>query len=132
MLSAGKLRHRIQIQYPYETQDQDTGAINVVWLTLATVWAAIEPVSAREFIASQSETSRITTRITIRYRNDISEKMRLYHSSKNMYYDIHGLLSDKDSGLEYLTLPCSEGVKYEGGIIAIPVNLTLPEIYVLS
>lgn len=113
MLQAGKLRHRVVIQYPVETQNQDTGAIDIVWTNLATVWASIEPLSAREFIAAQSEASRITTRIIIRYRSDVNSKMRLYHSFKGQYYDIHGVLSDKNSGLEYLTLPCSEGLKYK-------------------
>lgn len=112
MLNAGKLRHRVVIQQAVETQDSNTGAINVVWQDVATVWAAIEPLSAREFIAAQAEDSSITTRITIRYRRDISAKMRLHHRAKNVFYDIHGILSDKNSGLEYITLPCSEGLKY--------------------
>lgn len=113
MLSAGKLRHRVQIQYPIETQDQNTGAIQVSWAVLASVWASIEPLSAREFVAAQSEDSKVTTRITIRYRSDINSAMRLYHPAKGLLYNIEGVLSDKDSGLEYLTLPCSEGLMYK-------------------
>lgn len=112
-LEAGKLRHRVTIQEPVETQDQQTGAMDVVWTDITKVWSAIEPLSAKEFIAAQSEDSEVTTRITIRYRADINEKMRLYHPAKNTYYNIKGILSDKDSGLEYLTLPCSQGLRYE-------------------
>lgn len=110
-LNAGNLRHRIQIQSPVETQDQDTGAITVEsWVTVATVWAAIEPLSAREFITSQTEKSQVVARITIRYRNDIDPKMRIYHPGKSKFYNIEGLLSDKDSGFEYLTIPVSTGL----------------------
>lgn len=110
-LSAGKLRHRVNIERPVETQDEDTGAVVVSWQYVATVWAAIEPMSAREFVASQTEFSKVDTRITIRYRNDILSNCRLYHAKKQIYYNIAGVLSDKDSGLEYLTLACSQGVR---------------------
>lgn len=130
MLQAGKLRHRVTLQRQAETQDSATGAVVVSWQNVATVWAAIEPVSAREFIASQSEVSRVTTRITIRYRSDITSKMRLYHSAKDAFYNIEGVLSDKDSGLEYITLPCSEGVRYLEGEpeAVVPVILISPVI----
>lgn len=111
-LNAGKLRHRIVIQSQQETQNSTTGAIIVAWVDLATVWAAIEPISAREYTVAQSEDSKVTTRITIRYRADLTAKMRAYHAAKNKYYNIEGVLSDKDSGLEYITLPCSEGIRY--------------------
>ena len=108
MIDAGKLRHRVTIQSYTETQDTTTGAITKVWNTFATVWASIEPLSAKEFIAAQAEQSKISLRITIRYLKNLEPKMRIYHAAKDKYYDIEGILSDKDSGLEYLTLPCSE------------------------
>ncbi len=129
-MMTANLRHRVTIQKPVETQDTDSGAVIVSWQDVATVWSEIAPLSAREFIAAQAEDSKINTRITIRYRNDVTAKMRLYHSSKDMYYNIEGVLSDKDSGLEYLTLPCSEGVRYQDGDpdAVIPVVLTYPAI----
>lgn len=130
MFNAGKLRHRVTIQKPVETQDDESGAVDVVWHDVATVWAAIEPLSAREFIAAQAEDSRISARVTIRYRQDVTAKMRLFHAAKGVYYDIHGVLADKDSGLEYLTLPVSEGVKYQSGQpdAVLPVVLEYPTI----
>lgn len=130
MIRAGKLRHRIVIQEPVETQDQTNGAVNVLWQDLATVWAEIAPLSARDLIAAQAEASKVTTRITIRYNNYINSKMRIYHASKDKYYNIEGVLSDADSGLEYLTIPCSEGLKYQEGIpnAVLPVSLEPPVI----
>lgn len=69
-------------------------------------------MSAREFVASQAEASKVDTRITIRYRA-IDASMRLYHKSKDIYYNIEGVLFDKESGLEYITLPCSQGLRTE-------------------
>lgn len=129
-LEAGKLRHRIVIQQPVETQDAGTGAINVTWADLATVWAAIEPLSAREFVASQAEASQVSSRVVIRYRDDVTAKMRIHYVAKDIYFNIEGVLSDKDSGQEYLTLPVSDGTRYEEGDpeAVVPVNLTAPAI----
>lgn len=112
MIDAGKLRHRITIQSPTETQDQTTGAISQTWENIADVWCAIEPLSVREFIAADAEDSKVNCKVIIRYRDGINAKMRLYHQAKNIYYNIEGILFDKDSGLEYITMPCSEGLRY--------------------
>ncbi|MYZ41415.1 head-tail adaptor protein [Achromobacter sp. KS-M25] len=107
-MSSGKLRHRVVIQRQQNTQDPDTGDLTTTWVDLASVWASIEPLSAREFVQSSATQSNITARVTIRYRKGIDATMRILHREK--IYGIEGVLADKDSGLEYLTLPCSEGV----------------------
>lgn len=107
-LSAGRLRHRIRIERPGYEQDSVTGEMVLSWeLVAEKVPAAIEPLSAREFIAAQAVQSQVTTRIVIR-RREIDASMRIVHRGK--IYNIHGVLADPKSGLEYLTLPCSEGV----------------------
>ena len=78
------------------------------WQDVANVWASIEPLSVREFIASQAVQAEITARAVIRYRADIDATMRLIHRGK--IYNIIGILADKNSGLEYQTLTLSEGV----------------------
>lgn len=105
-LDAGRLRHRVTVQYPEEVQDTTTGAIDVVWRDFATVWAAIEPLSVREFMASASMQSEVTARIVIRTLAGIDAKMRVQHGSR--YYGIKGILMDADSGLEYMTLAVSD------------------------
>lgn len=107
MFSGRRLRHRISIESVVETQDPVTGAISETWATFGTYWASIEPLSAKAFIASQAEQSKITTKIQIRYASGINSKMRIYHPVENRYYKIEGVLSDKTSGKHYLTLPCS-------------------------
>lgn len=128
MIQAGKLRHRVTIQKPVRTQDQNSGAYITTWQDIDSVWCSIEPISVREFVASQVEDSKVTTRIIIRYRSDINHSYRLYHSAKNKYYNIEGILADKNSGMEYITIPCSEGLRDEYVDEALPVNLTLPSI----
>jgi SPP1 family predicted phage head-tail adaptor len=78
------------------------------WTDVATVWASIEALSAREFIAAQAAQSEITARVVMRYRPGVEATMRLKHGADA--YNIHGVLPDPDSGREWLTLPVSRGV----------------------
>lgn len=107
-MEAGKLRHRITIQRPIRTQNPVSGTITQAWEDVATVWASIEALSAREFIAAQAVQSKVAARVVIRYREGIDASMRILHKGK--IYNIEGVLPDPKSGREYLTLPCSEGV----------------------
>lgn len=109
-MEAAKLRHRVTLQQPINGRDSFGGVVPD-WQDVADLWAAIEPISAREFIASAAEQSKVTTRITIRARPGVTAKMRIYHTDSGKYYNIEGVLSDKESGKDYYTLPCSEGVR---------------------
>ncbi len=116
-MDSGKLRHRIEIQeYVYLGQDPETGAEIREWREFHSCWAAIEPLSARELIAAQSTQSKVSARITIRYVDGINAAMRILHVKRGVatVYNIEGVLADNDSGLEYLTLPVSEGVSING------------------
>ena len=105
----GKLRHRITLQRPGLSQDPQTGEMIPGWQDVATVWASIEPLSAREFIAAQAGQSEVSARVVIRHRDDVDATMRALYRGK--LYNIHGVLADPKSGLEYLTLPVSEGTR---------------------
>lgn len=106
-LDAGKLRHRVVLQERLTEQDTDTGDMEETWSTVATIWAAVEPMSARELLAADAVQSKLTTRIVIRTR-EVDYSMRIVYRGKN--YNIEGVVPDKESGLEYITLMCSEGV----------------------
>jgi len=107
-MQAGKLRHRVIIQKHDQSQDPATGEIVTAWVNVATVWAAIEPLSAREFIAAQAGQSQISARATIRYTDGLDATMRLLHNGAA--YNIEGVLPDPKSGRHYLTLTLSGGV----------------------
>lgn len=119
--AAGKLRHRVRIDRFSDNvdsngdviQDPNTGEVSRSWQAVDTVWAAIEPLSAREFIQSAAGQSEITARLVIRFRNDVLATDRLVHVVNGVagkIYNPAGFLADKESGMEYLTMPCSEGV----------------------
>ncbi|AOY88649.1 head-tail adaptor protein [Marinobacter salinus] len=107
-LNPGKLRHRITIEKPGQTQDPATGEMIDGWQLVDEVWAAKRPSSAREFKQSQAGQSEITGEFQIRYRDDVDATMRILHKGK--VYNIEGVLEDNESGMEWLTLPYSQGV----------------------
>lgn len=104
----GKLRHRVTIEKSGRTQDPETGEITLGWQAMATVWATVEPLSAKEFIAAQAGQSEVTARIKMRYRGDIGPTMRAKY--RGQVYNIHGVLPDPHSGRHWVTLPVSRGV----------------------
>ncbi|MGL4683506.1 MAG: phage head closure protein [Hafnia alvei] len=107
-MQAGKLRHRVTLQARVQVQNQASGAVETTWADVAILYAEVVPSSVREFVAAQATQNEITTRITIRYRDGVTPKHRIFFRGK--IYNIEGVLPDPKSGREYLTLPCSEGV----------------------
>lgn len=74
-----KLRHRITLQQPIETQNT-YGEPEIRWQNVSTgVWAEIEPLRGREYFAAKQINAEVEARIKIRYRNDLSAKMKLVH-----------------------------------------------------
>lgn len=120
-MRAGTLRHTVRIEsYDYVRdesgeviQDPVTGETSQQWVEVATVPAAFEPLSAREFIAAQAGQSKVSVRIVIRYRDGLNAAMRLVHVRQGLpdvIYNPAGFLADKTSGREYLTIPASEAI----------------------
>lgn len=122
-IEAGRLRHRVRferLEYVLDSngtpwQDPQTGATRREWREVAEVWAEVAPVSAREFMQSRAMQAEISARVVVRPPDEfeIEPTMRLVHiriGRRPVIYNIHGVLPDANSGLEYLTLPVSAGV----------------------
>lgn len=105
-MQAGRLRHRLEIQEKRPSRDPDSGAVVSAWVKVATPRGSFEPLSARDFIAAAAAKTKLSARAVIRFRADVKERMRLRHGGKAFL--IQGLLPDKESGREYLTLLLSE------------------------
>lgn len=103
-IEAGQLRHRVKIRQRVDTQDAQ-GNITETWAFHRAVWAAIEDLSVRDFIAADAMQSQITTRITIRHMPTFDPlRMRIHHG--DTVYEPVGVLADINSGQEYQTIPC--------------------------
>jgi SPP1 family predicted phage head-tail adaptor len=108
-LAAGKLKHFVELQRPKTTQNATTGEMVTSWVKVANFYAEIVPQSVSDFIAAAANQSEVRGRMTIRRRSDIDATMRVVH--RGLAYQIVGVLPDMESGLEYQSLPVSEGVR---------------------
>ena len=109
MTQAGRLNKRVKIsQLVTGSPAVDAyGQPNTSWEELDTVWAAVEPVSGREFWTQQQVQSEITAKIRIRYRADIATGMKAEYGGKT--YMIQVVIDLLEAHRE-LHLMCSEGV----------------------
>ena len=110
-IEAGKLRHLVVIERKRSKQDPETGSRVDTWEALPPplIWAEIIESSVRDFIAASAEQSQVGGRIVIRYRNDVQAGQRVVYRGEQ--YQILGAMRDMESGLEYLTLPVTAGVR---------------------
>ena len=106
-LRAGRLRHRVVLQYPVDTRSA-TGGVTTTYTADSTVWAAIEPISGKEYLASQQAQNEVSVSILIRYHPTIDESWRVTHGGKT--YAIETIINH-DMRNHLLTLMCSEGTK---------------------
>lgn len=117
-IDAGRLRHVVDIEVRSDAQDATEGGLTTTWTPLFTnVRAAIEPVSVREFIGAGKVESDVTARIVVRFRPGLDSAQRIVHGRNCCaatvgleIFNPEGPLRDKDTGLEYVTFPCSQGV----------------------
>lgn len=103
-LAIGEMRHRITFQQPIKTPDGHKGH-TVSWQGLVTVWASVEPLSGREYFYSHQIKAEVTHRVKIRYRSDISMKMRIKHEDRIL--DIESIIDLKERR-QILEILCRE------------------------
>lgn len=88
MLDAGALRHRVALQ-KYDGGTDDYGDLlrqdDSHWQTMATVWAAVDPVSGREYYAAEQAQSEVTHKVRLRYRAGVTPGMRVLLGQRRLY-----------------------------------------------
>ncbi|MEQ1178368.1 phage head closure protein [Acinetobacter nosocomialis] len=112
-----QLRHRITIQKPIQTQDQNTSKLITSWSNLTTIWAEVTDLSTRDVIAAKAANSTIQARAKVRYSSTtklIDSTMRVHFDG--YFYKIDGNpMRDPDSRREYLTINLATGDKAWNG-----------------
>lgn len=104
-MRAGTLRHRVTLQVRAPSQDAE-GQPDGAWGNVATVWAAVEDISTRELVRGGIESGQATTRITCRYRTDITSGMRAVHGDRT--FEIIGPPIDREGRTRELEILCRE------------------------
>jgi SPP1 family predicted phage head-tail adaptor len=76
MSAPGELRDRLVLEQPVETPD-GAGGVTRGYASVATLWAAVAPVSARDDVVADALGATATHRIVIRTRADVTTRHRL-------------------------------------------------------
>lgn len=106
-MQIGRLRNYVTIEQQSVTQNSYNEEI-VTWGALAQVWAEIKPIVAYERLvkAADQVVATVTHRVRIRYRTDVTPKMRIKHGSR--CFDIEGVQGDPTGKQAELYLLCKE------------------------
>jgi len=76
MLSIGHLRDRMTLEAPDEMPD-GAGGVTRNWSALAQIWAALEPLGGGDGVVADKRVARLTHRVVMRMRRDVSLNHRL-------------------------------------------------------
>jgi SPP1 family predicted phage head-tail adaptor len=79
----GALNDRITIQASTESRSP-SGETTLQWTTVATVWAQVDGLSARDLVQAQQANVLATHKIRIRYRAGISHLQRVIWKGRTM------------------------------------------------
>ncbi len=105
-MNPGEMRHRIMIKTPTEAQS-GTGHITKTWVTLATVWASIKPISGRELLQADQAIAESTVRIRFRYIRGLTTECNVIHRGRTL--EINRIINVDELNKEFEIL-CSEAV----------------------
>lgn len=96
-MKAGNLDQRIVIERLVKGVDPIGQPINA-WEPVFSVWAAVEPLQGREYIAAQAVQSEVEARIRLRYRPGVTSAMRVIHGADT--YSITSVIHVKSAKQE--------------------------------
>ena len=102
-MKAGDLDQRIRVERLQGGFDELGQPLPDTWAHLFDCWAAVEPLTGREYIAAQALQSEVTTRIRMRFRPWMTAQDRVIHGGKT--YNIVSVIDVRSQGRE-LVLMC--------------------------
>ncbi len=103
----GRLRHRLTLQRPVLTAD-GAGGQNRSWEEAAKVWADLRDISGAQAGFAEGLAATTRTRITIRWRADLTAVMRF--SDGQRIFNIISVL-DQTGVKRFLTCICEEDLR---------------------
>lgn len=104
MTGAGRLDRKIEIQ---SQPSGDVFSVTQDWSTVFSCFARVEPLQGSELFQAQQINSKLTTKITIRYRSGINASQRVVYGDR--YFNVVSIV-DKDMRHRELILMCEEVV----------------------
>ena len=115
LLDAGRLKKRISI-YGYQEVTDDLGQKSTRIVKKASVWAEIKPVRGMEFLEYYRDANELQYKITIRYRDGLTEKDVIVRGKKQYEIKSVAKLDKKEvaygTAVSELKLPTEIEVTY--------------------
>jgi SPP1 family predicted phage head-tail adaptor len=103
-MNPGDLRYQITIQQKTTVQNS-FGEGTDTWTTVATVFAAVDPLRGQEYLEARRLQADIDVRFRIRYRAGLTPAMRVLHDGR--YFNIESVIHVKELRRE-IQLMCRE------------------------
>ena len=100
-MKAGQLDQRVTVERFSRTEDE-LGQPIESWAPLFTCWAAVEPLTGREYIAAQAAVSEVTARIRMRFRPWMTAEDRVIHGGKT--YNIVSVIDVRSENREVVLM----------------------------
>lgn len=108
---SSRLRHRVTLQEPALTTD-NAGGYTRTWDDVADLWAEVSPLEAQSFSQERLQDlhlqSRVTHRVTLRYREGVTADMRLVFEERVLV--IRAIVNARELG-EALVILAEEGAE---------------------
>ena len=102
-MKAGDLDQRVTVERQQGGFDELGQPLPDNWAPLFSCWAAVEPLTGREYIAAAAAVSEVTAKIRLRYRPGVLGTDRVNH--EGTAYGIESVI-DVRSGNRELHLMC--------------------------
>lgn len=110
-ISSGDLNKRIILQTPIP-DDNDVLESEIEYQDYSKTWAKVEPLSGKQYIEAKKERPELTYQITMRYRSNITNNMRIRYpkgNGKDKFFIIEDIINVLERN-EKLIIICYEKV----------------------
>lgn len=101
-MKAGQLDQRVTVERFTATYDE-LGQPIETWAPLFSCWAAVEPLTGREYLAAAAAVSEVTAKIRMRFRPWMTSQDRVIHGGT--VYQIESVIDVRSANRE-LVLMC--------------------------
>jgi SPP1 family predicted phage head-tail adaptor len=91
-MTPNRLTERLTLEQPARTPDGGGGA-TIAWEPITELWAQVRPLSGDERLRHDQVAGRLTHRVCVRYRGDITPAMRFKQGQR--IYEIVALLETR-------------------------------------
>lgn len=100
----GTLTDRVQLKRKV-TSSEDEGGEIAVYTPIATVWARVRQLSARQAFADDARGQNVSHSVVMRFRSDLKPGDRIVYRGRNLEIEA---LGDVNGRRAYLGCQCSE------------------------